>query len=94
MVGQIMMGLHARGMLTTGFDGCQGNRVTAGLEVPQLSAGTEYVPPAALSNEDVDAGLAQRGLKTKDVMVRRSTEARSRKFIKGDQVHFAAYPVE
>jgi hypothetical protein len=54
-----------------------------------LSACSKHVASPALTDERIDPGLAERGLKSEDIAITRSAKAVSGKFIERDQIHFA-----
>jgi hypothetical protein len=78
-------------MLATSFNGCQGKGRLAGGEFSELPARAEYVTPSALSNERVEPGVAEDGLKPKDVEFRRALKTTARKFVERNQIDLAPH---
>ena len=78
------------GMLTTGFDSCQGNGRLAVGDITKLSAGPIDIAPATSTDIHIESRLAEIRLKTKHVFVGRTMESTPRKLIERDQIDFAA----
>lgn len=81
-------------MLTTGFNLCQGFYTLICSEIAKLSAGSQDIPTAAFSDEDVDPGSFDDRLEGQHVAIRRTLKLAAGKRIEGDQVDLTGDAVE